>query len=40
MSDIYIVGFDGTEASGRAADLAADLAKTSGATLHLVLVLE
>lgn len=40
MSDIYIVGFDGTEASGRAADLAADLAKTSGATLHLVMVLE
>ena len=40
MSDIYLVGFDGTEASERAADMAADLAKKSGAALHLILVLE
>ncbi len=40
MADIYIVGFDGTDASERAADHAADLARASGAALHFVLVLE
>lgn len=40
MPDIYVVGFDGTEASERAADLAAGLATKSGAALHLVFVLE
>jgi nucleotide-binding universal stress UspA family protein len=40
MSDIYIVGFDGTDASHRAAALASGLAKTSRARVHLVHVLE
>lgn len=40
MSDIYIVGFDGTDASHRAAALAVGLAKTSRARVHLVHVLE
>jgi nucleotide-binding universal stress UspA family protein len=40
MPEVYIVGFDGTEASHRAAKLAAGLAKTSRARVHLVLVLE
>lgn len=40
MSGTYIVGYDGTEASHRAVALAADLAKTSGARIHLVHVLE
>ncbi len=40
MSDTYIVGFDGTDASQRAVALAASLAKSSGARVHLVHVLE
>ena len=40
MSDTYIVGFDGTEQSSRAIDLAAGRARSSGAQLHLVHVLE
>lgn len=40
MSETYIVGFDGTPQARRAVDHAATLAKSSGASLHLVLVLE
>lgn len=40
MSDIYLVGFDGTEASQRAADLAAEHARASGGSIYLILVLE
>ncbi len=40
MTDTYIVGFDGTEQSGRAIDFAAGRARNSGAQLHLVHVLE
>ncbi len=40
MTDIYIVGFDGTAQSRRAAEFAAGRAKKSGATLHLLMVLE
>lgn len=40
MSEIYIVGFDGTPQSRRAVDYAAGLAKQSGAEVHLVFVLE
>ncbi|EAV40668.1 universal stress protein family protein [Stappia aggregata IAM 12614] len=40
MSDTYIVGFDETDASHRAATLAAGLARTTGARVHLVHVLE
>lgn len=40
MPNIYIVGFDGTDASHRAAALASGLAKTSHARVHLVHVLE
>jgi len=40
MSDTFIVGFDGTDASHRAVELATGLAKTSGARIHLVHVLE
>ena len=40
MSDIYIVGFDGTEQSRRAGEFAAETAKKSGAKLHVFMVLE
>ncbi|MBL4757965.1 MAG: universal stress protein [Rhizobiales bacterium] len=40
MTDVNIVGFDGSGHSGRAVDYARDRAKNSGAHLHLVLVLE
>lgn len=40
MTDIYIVGFDGTDQSSRAVGYAAERAKKSGAELHLVHVLE
>lgn len=40
MSDIYIVGFDGSEHSSRAVEYATSLAKKSGAALHLVQVIE
>ncbi len=40
MSDTLIVGFDGTPQARRAVEHAADLAKKSGATLHLVQVIE
>jgi len=40
MSDVYVVGFDGTGHSQRALDYAATRAKRSGAQLHLVHVLE
>ena len=40
MTDIYIVGFDGSSQSRRAVDYAANSAKSSGAELCLVHVLE
>lgn len=40
MSGTYVVGFDGSDSAKRAVDYAAALAKTSGAKLHLVQVLE
>lgn len=40
MTDVNIVGFDGSGHAGRAVDYASDRAKKSGASLHLVLVLE
>ena len=40
MTDIYIVGFDGTAQSERAIEYAASRAKKSGAQVHLVHVLE
>ena len=40
MTDTFVVGFDGSESSQRAASFAAALAKTAGAKLHLVHVLE
>jgi len=40
MTDVNIVGFDGSGQSGRAIDYARNRAKKSGASLHLVLVLE
>ena len=40
MTDTYIVGFDGTAQARRAVDYAAARAKKSGASLHLVHVLE
>lgn len=40
MSDKYIVGFDGTAQSRRALEYAANLAKKSGANVHVVLVIE
>ena len=40
MSETMLVGFDGTESSRRAVEFAAERAESSGATLHLVLVLE
>ncbi len=40
MTDVFVVGFDGTDSSRRAVDFAAARAKTAGAKLHLVLVLE
>ena len=40
MTDVNIVGFDGSGQSGRAVDYASKRAKNSGAHLHLVLVLE
>lgn len=40
MSDIYIVGFDGTAQARRAVDFAAERAKKSGAAIHIVQVIE
>lgn len=40
MPDIYVVGFDGTDQSRRAVAHAATKAKTSGAQIHLVQVIE
>ncbi|HMB76029.1 MAG TPA: universal stress protein [Kiloniellaceae bacterium] len=40
MTDIYVVGFDGTAHASRALDYASARAKKSGAKLHLVYVLE
>ncbi len=40
MSDVYIVGFDGTVSGHRAVQFAASRAKMSGAEVHLVHVLE
>jgi nucleotide-binding universal stress UspA family protein len=40
MSDVFIVGFDGADASRRAAQLACGLAKHSNGRVHLVYVLE
>ena len=40
MSETMLVGFDGTKSSQRAVEFAAARAANSGATLHLVLVLE
>ena len=40
MSDTYVVGFHSTEHSSRAVEYAANLAKKSGAQLHLVQVIE
>jgi nucleotide-binding universal stress UspA family protein len=40
MSGTYVVGYDGTKAAQRAVKFAAARAKNSGATIHLVYVLE
>ena len=40
MSDSYVVGYDSSEQSQRAVDFAVKLAKSSGASLHLVWVIE
>ena len=40
MSDIFVVGYDGSDSSQRAIAFASARAKTAGANLHLVLVLE
>ncbi len=40
MSDTYLVGYDGTAQANRALDYAVSRAKKTGATLHLVLVIE
>ena len=40
VNDVYVVGFDDTEQAHRAVDYAANRAKKSGASLHLVFVLE
>jgi nucleotide-binding universal stress UspA family protein len=40
MPDVYVVGFDGTAPSHRAAEFAASNARKAGAALHLVMVLE
>ncbi len=40
MTDIFIVGFDGSESARHAADFAAERAKLAKAKLHLVQVLE
>lgn len=40
MPDIYVVGFDGTDQARRAVAHAAAKAKTSGAHIHLVQVIE
>ena len=40
MSEIYIVGFDGSPQARRAVDYAAKLAKRADAEVHLVFVLE
>ncbi len=40
MNDLYIVGFDGTAQSERAIEYAANRAKKSGASLHVIHVLE
>ncbi len=40
MATLFLVGFDGTEASVRAADFGAKRARAEGAQLHVVHVLE
>ena len=40
MTDTFVVGYDGSESSKRAVAFAAARAKTAGAKLHLVQVLE
>ncbi len=40
MTNVYIVGFDGTPQSQRAVQHAAERAKLSGAALHLVFIIE
>ncbi|MGI9371824.1 MAG: universal stress protein [Hyphomicrobiales bacterium] len=40
MADTYVVGFDGSEQAQRALDFAVANAKDSGASIHLVFVLE
>lgn len=39
-NEMYVVGFDGSEASERAADFAADAALAAGARLHFIYVIE
>jgi len=40
MSDLYLVGYDGTKSAKRAVDFAAARAHQAGAKLHLVNILE
>lgn len=40
MTETYVIGYDGTDAGKRAVDFAAERARTNGAKLHLVHVLE
>lgn len=40
MADIFVVGFDGTASARRAVQHAANQAKASGSTMHLVHILE
>ena len=40
MSEVYVVGFDGTPQARRAVDYAAHQAKLAGGEVHLVFVLE
>jgi len=40
MTDTYLVGFDGSESSQRAVDLAGQWADSTGAKIHLVQILE
>ncbi len=40
MSDVFVLGYDGTDSSQRAADYAGARAKAEGATVHVVYVLE
>jgi len=40
MSELFVVGFDGSDPARRAVNFAAARAKIAGASLHLVMVLE